>query len=312
MSEGAVLVTGVGGLIGSAVLRRLAADGLRVVAMDRGPPPELDLERLGVPFVAHDLPDPHRWHEAIVRFDVRRVVHAGSVSGPMLFGDNPGRVYDINLAGLSGLLEAARIHRLGRIVWFSSIMAYGERPDLAPVSEDTPLHPTTVYGATKAAGEALIGAYNAEHGVDAVALRVASCYGPGRTTSCMIRTLIEDGLAGRPSRVHPAPGRTRQHVFVGDVVDAVRAALDTPTLRQRTYNIGPGRAQELAEIVEQVQQAVPAAKAVPDTEGLAWNTFGLGPLGIESARRDLGFSPSTSIAEGAAATRDWVLERGSA
>jgi UDP-glucuronate 4-epimerase len=96
------------------------------------------------------------------------------------------------------------------------------------------------------------------------------------------------------------------------VVDAVRAALDAPTLRQRTYNIGPGRVQELAEIVEQVQQAVPAAKAVPDTEGLAWNTFGLGPLGIESARRDLGFSPSTSIAEGAAATRDWVLERGSA
>jgi UDP-glucuronate 4-epimerase len=312
MSEGAVLVTGVGGLIGAAVLRRLAAEGIRVVAMDRGPPPELDLERLGVPFLAHNLPDPHRWHEAIVRFGVRRVVHAGSVSGPMLLGDNPGRVYDINLSGLSGLLEAARIHRLGRIVWFSSIMAYGERPDLAPVSEDTPLHPTTVYGATKAAGEALIGAYNAEHGVDVVALRVASCYGPGRTTSCMIRTLVEDGLAGRASRIHPADGRTRQHVFVGDVVDAVRAALDAPTLRQRAYNIGPGRAQDLAEIVEQVQQAVPTTEAVPDAEGLVWNTFGLGPLSIDAAKRDLGFSPSTSIAEGAAATRDWVLERGSA
>jgi len=312
MSEGTVLVTGVGGLIGAAVLRRLAADGIRVVAMDRAPPPDLNLDRLGVPFLAHDLPDPHRWHEAIQRFDVRRVVHAGSVSGPMLFGNNPARLCDINLSGLSGLLEAARIHRLGRIVWFSSIMAYGERSDLAPVSEDTPLHPTTVYGATKAAGEALIHAYNAEHGVDAVALRVASCYGPGRTTSCMVRMLVEDGLAGRASRIHPAPGRTRQHVFIGDVVDAIRAALDVSTLTRRVYNIGPGRDQELAEIVEQVQQAVPAAKAVPDTEGLAWNTFGLGPLSIEAAMQDLGFSPSTSIAEGAAATRDWVLERSSA
>src|SRR5262249_18968752 len=160
-------------------------------------------------------PDPQRWHDAIVRFGVRRVVHAGGVSGPMLLQDNPGRVCDINLSGLAGLLEAARIHRLERIVWFSSIMAYGNRQDLAPVREDTPLHPDTVYGATKAAGEALIEAYHAEHGVDAVALRVASCYGPGRTTSCMIRTLIEDGLAGRASRIHPATGRTRQHIYIG-------------------------------------------------------------------------------------------------
>ena len=53
-----------------------------------------------------------------------------------------------------------------------------------------------------------------------------------------------------------------------------------------------------------------AAAAVLDPQGLAWNTFGLGPLVIDAARRDLGFSPATSIADGAAATRNWVIERG--
>ncbi|CAN5897740.1 N/A [soil metagenome] len=310
MSGDAVLVTGVGGLIGAAVLRRLVADGVAVVAADRVRPADLDLDGLSVPFLAHDLPDPHRWHEVIVRFGIRRIVHAGGVSGPMLLRDNPSRVCEINLAGLAGLLEAARIHRLGRIVWFSSIAAYGNRADLAPVDEHAPLRPDTVYGASKAAGEALIHAYHAEYGVDAAALRVASCYGAGRTTSCMIRSLIEDGLAGRVSRVHPATGRTRQHVYVDDVVGAVRGALDAPELRQRVYNIGPGRAQELPEIVAQVRQAVPAAEAVLDFQGLAWNTFGLGPLVIDAARRDLGFAPATSMAAGAAATRDWVLQRG--
>jgi UDP-glucuronate 4-epimerase len=310
MKEGAVLVTGVGGLIGAAVLRQLVADGIAVVAADRTRPPDLDLEGMAVPFLAHDLPDPQRWHDAILRFGVRRIVHAGGVSGPMLLRDNPSRVCEINLSGLAGLLEAARIHRLGRIVWFSSIVAYGSRPDLAPVDEDTPLRPDTVYGATKAAGEALIQAYHAEHGVDAAALRVASCYGAGRTTSCMIRTLIEDGLVGRVSRIHPAMGRTRQHVFIDDVVGAVRGALDAPALRQRVYNIGPGCAQDLPDIVEQIRTAVPAAEAVLDPQGLAWNTFGLGPLVIDAARHDLGFSPATSIADGAAATRDWVIERG--
>jgi nucleoside-diphosphate-sugar epimerase len=310
MTEGAVLVTGVGGLIGAAVLRRLVADGIAVVAADRTRPPDLDLDGMAVPFLAHDLPDQQRWHDAILRFGIRRVVHAGGVSGPMLLRDNPSRVCEINLLGLGGLLEAARIHHLGRIVWFSSIVAYGNRPDLASVDEDTPLRPDTVYGATKAAGEALVHAYHAEYGVDAVALRVASCYGAGRTTSCMIRTLIEDGLAGRVSRIHPAAGRTRQHVFVDDVVGAVRGALDASALRQRAYNVGPGYAQSLSEIVEQVRKAVPGTEAVLDPQGLAWNTFGLGPLVVDAARRDLGFSPLTSIADGAAATRDWVIGRG--
>jgi nucleoside-diphosphate-sugar epimerase len=303
MTSGAVLVTGIGGLIGGAVARRLAAQGRQVVGMDRIAP-----DGTGFPVLTHDLPDEQRWHEAIVRFRVSKVVHAGSISGPMLLPDAPARVAAINLQGLAGLLEAARIHRLERIVWFSSILAYGERADREPVSEETPLRPDTVYGATKAAGEALIHGYFAEHGVDAVAFRVASCYGPGRTTSCLIRTLVEDGLAGRRTRVRDSASRTRQHVFIEDVVDAVCVALGAPSLPRRVYNLGPGAAQSLGSIVAAVQRAVPGARVDVDDDGFAWNTFGVGPLAIDAAREDLGFAPRTSLAEGALQTRRWLEE----
>jgi UDP-glucose 4-epimerase len=303
MSGSAVLVSGVGGLIGRAVARRLAAQDRRVVGMDREVP-----AACGFPVLIHDLPDPQPWHEAIRRFGVTKIVHAGGVSGPMLLPDAPARVMDINLSGLAGLLEAARIHAVERIVWFSSILAYGERSDLAPVPEETPLCPDTVYGATKAAGEALIRGYFAEHGVDAVTLRVASCYGPGRTTSCFIRALVEDGLAGRPTRVRPVAGRTRQHVFVEDVVDAVCAALDLQSVPRRVYNIGPGAAQTLDEIVAGVRRAVPGASVELAADGFAWNTFGLGPLEIGAAQRDLGFAPHTTLAEGALETRRSIEE----
>jgi UDP-glucose 4-epimerase len=301
---GAVLVTGLSGLIGGAVARRLVAAGRTVVGMDREAPADANY-----PVLLQDLPDPQRWHEAIVRYNVRKVVHAGGISGPMLLRDAPARICDINLGGLIGLLEAARIHKVERIVWFSSIMAYGERSDLSPVTEDTPLRPTTVYGATKAAGEALIEAFHAEHGVDAVSLRVASCYGPGRTTSCLIRTMVEDGLAGKVTLVQDAPQRTRQHIFVDDVVDAVCAALDAENLAQRAYNIGPGVAQTLDEIAEGVRIALPKTSIRLDIDGLAWNTFGLGPLTIDAARRDLAFVPRVSLAEGAKRTRSWVEKR---
>jgi len=220
------------------------------------------------------------------------------------------RIIDINLAGTAALLEAARIHGVQRIVWFSSIMAYGPRDAAVPVAEDAPLHPVNVYGATKAAGEALLRAYHAEYGVDAVALRVASCYGPGRTTACLVRTLVEDGLAGRATPVRAEPGVTRQHVYIDDVADAACAALFAPSLGQRAYNIGPGAAQTLDEIVQAVRQAVPQAGVQVVAEGMGWNTFPLGPLAIDAARRDLGFAPRTPLAQGAAQVRDWVLARG--
>ncbi len=302
---GAVLVTGVSGMIGRAVLERLVREKRSVVAMDRVIPADLS-----VPALVQELPDANKWHEAIVKHDVTHVVHAGSISGPMVLEGAPRRLADINLVGFMDLLEAARIHGLKRIVWFSSIMAYGERADLSPVPEDTPLQPTTIYGATKAAGEALLRAYRAEHGVDGVALRVASCYGPGRTTSCLIRRLVEDGLAGRATAVRESAGRTRQHIFIDDVIAATFAALDTPApLPKLAYNIAPGRLQSLDEIVAEVRKALPSVSVTVRDDGFAWNTFGLGPITISAARQDLGFEPTTSLAAGAEATRRWLAER---
>lgn len=298
------LVTGTGGLIGRALVRSLLADGRSVVGMDQVRPDDLD-----IPFLLHSLPDPHRWHEAIVRFGVTRVVHAGGVSGPMLMGDAPARLCDINLAGLVALLEAARIHGLARVVWFSSILAYGRQPTLDPVREDTVLRPDTVYGATKAAGDALIEAFHAEHGVDAVSLRVASCYGPGRTTDCLIRTLVEDALAGRTTRIRDEAGITRQHVFVDDVVAAIRAVSQASHLGQRAYNIGPGRAQSLAEIAAALREVLPNATVATDPAGMHWNTFRLGPLAIDAAEKDLCFRPATGLRDGISRTRAWVEGR---
>lgn len=298
---GAVLVTGTGGLIGGAVARALLSEGRQVVGMDLTP-----TEGLDIPFLTHALPDPHRWHEAFVRFRITKVVHAGGISGPMLMRDAPGRLADINLNGLVALLEAARIHGIARIVWFSSITAYGTRTELSSIPEDSPLRPDTVYGATKAAGEALIHAYHAEHGVDAVSLRVASCYGPGRTTDCLIRIMIEDAIAGRPTRVHDPAGATRQHIYIDDVVAAVRSALDEAHLRQRAYNIGPGHAQTLDELADAVRMVLPAARMIRDPDGMRWNTFRLGPLAIDAARRDLRFVPRTNLADGIAGVLDRV------
>ncbi len=299
-----VLVTGVGGLIGGAVARRLSADGHLVVGMDRVAPPGFSL-----PFMSHELPDPQRWYQAIVEHRINKVVHAGGVSGPMLLNDTPNRIVQINLDGLTGLLEAVRVHGIKRTVCFSSVMAYGDHPDLSPVTEQSWLNPASVYGATKAAGDALISAYFEAHGVDAVSFRVAGCYGPGRVTPCLVRMMIENALDGKESLVCENLRRTRQFIYVDDVVQAVCLALDAPRLKHRIYNIGPGRLHSAQDVIDAVRSALPGIQARVDPAGMSWNSFGVGLLKVDAACQDFGFNPTVSLEVGAARTLDWVKQR---
>lgn len=300
-----ILVTGLSGLIGRAVADRLHAQGRSIVGMDQRVPRDAPF-----PVITHDLPDPHRWHETIERFNITRIIHPGGISGPMLMLDAPARIVDINLNGVAGLLEAARIHRLERVVCFSSVLAYGDHPGRMPASEETVLKPTTLYGATKAAGDALITAYHAQHGVDAVSLRVTGAYGPGRVTPCVIRLTLEAALRGEPARFRTDPHRTRQFIYVDDVVDAVIGALDAPTLAQRHYNIGPGVHHTLREVEAAIRHSVPAARIIEDEAGPITGSFGVGVLEIGAARRDLGFAPKVGLVEGVARTLAWVKTRG--
>jgi len=122
--------------------------------------------------------------------------------------------------------------------------------------------------------------------------------------------LIEDALAERGTAVKESPLRSRQHIFVQDVARAAIAALDAENLPQRVYNIGPGRMQSLDEIEAGVRSAVPNARIEFRDSGFAWNTFAVGPLLIDAARRDLGFEPSTPLSEGAKQTALWVRQQG--
>lgn len=301
MAEDAILVTGLGGLIGSAVARRLVAEGRTVVGADRARPAELPC-----PFETHELGDAHRLHEIVREHGVRRIVHAGGISGPMVLPGNPARVAALNVMGLVDVLEVMRIARLDRLVWFSTVNVYAETGDSGPVTEQAPRRPVTAYGASKLAGEGLLAAYAAEHGLDGVALRVSSTYGPGRTSACFIRLLIENAFRGLPTRVPDADARVRQHIFVEDVAAATVAALDRPHLRQLAYNIGPGKASTTAEVAAEVATAIPGIRIEIAADGMPWNAFRLGPLDIAAARRDLGWAPRVSLAQGAGLYAEWI------
>ncbi len=291
MSGKAVLVTGARGLIGHVVRKRLEARGTRVIPIDL-----VDRAQDGSEIIACDLTDIHRLHAVVHGQEFGGIVHCGAFSGPMVMQDNPHAIVRVNIMGTANILELARIHGKPRVVFCSSTSAYGSTPE-GPVPEDVALFPSSVYGASKVAGEQLVASYSRQHGVDGVSLRLSWVYGPGRTTDCLIRTLIQDALAGRTTRQPFGRSFHRQYIHVDDAAGALITALDKPHLPRQSYTVTGGSFLTLSEVGEAVRRVLPNAQF----------EFGEGAdpvddvqrqFDISAAGRDLGYKPSISLEEG--------------
>jgi nucleoside-diphosphate-sugar epimerase len=304
MSEPTILVTGAAGLLGNAVRVLLETNGRKVLAIDR-----LPAAGDGREIIVCDLGDVHRLHALAVENRITGIVHCGAHSGPMVARDNPHSMVQVNIVGTANMLEIARIHG-ARFVFCSSTSAYGDTPD-GPVPEDVPMAPTSVYGASKVAGEQLVSAYARQYGVDGVSLRLSWVYGPRRTTDCVIRTMIADALAGRPTRIPFGRDFHRQFIHVEDAARALVMALDKPGLPRRTYNVTGGTYLTLAEIAEVVRGVLPGADIelgpgadpVDDTQRR---------FDISAVERDLGYRPAISLEQGVSTYADWLRARAAA
>jgi UDP-glucuronate 4-epimerase len=278
-----VLLTGAGGLVGRAVAARLRETGITFTGIDtaRCHPGDRDI-------VECDVRDIHRLHELVIDRCITGIIHCGAYSGPMLGADIPGNVVAVNVRGTTNLLELARIHALTRFVFCSSVSAVG--PTEKPCGEDVMLHPTTIYGATKAACEHLIAAYGESYGIETVCLRLAAVWGPNRATVCALGTMIKDAVAKRETRFERGGDFPTQYLHVDDAAEAIFLALTANTLPQRVYNIAGESAMTLSDVADKVRAALPNARIEIGPGGdpmYDWQEEFL----ITAARRDLGFEP---------------------
>lgn len=298
MTADTVLVTGSSGLVGDPLVRLLTARGDRVVGLDPAPPPS---RRPGVTYHETGLGDYDATLALLERYGITKIVHAGGISGPMLSRDAPHHITRTNLVSTLDLAEAAYRHGIERFVYCSSVSAYGTM-DEGPVREDAPLRPESVYGATKAASDHVLSAYRAEYGLNAIGLRYSTVYGPRRATDCVIRTMIEDAMAGRPTRLPGGAGRRWPFVYVEDAATATAAALVAATPRQYAYNVaGPDypSMEQIAEIVwSEFRDADIEIRGNPEDPVRE-------RLDLSAAERDLGWAPNWTIEDGIGAYIAW-------
>jgi UDP-glucose 4-epimerase len=244
-----VLVTGAGGFLGSAVVRRLLDLGAGVRAL-AGPAAD-DLQPLPAGVLAEhgDIEDAALLDRLVA--GVACVYHmAGPPSVVESFAES-ARHLRVHAAGTATLIERCAAAGVPRIVYVSSAEVYG--PASGTVSEEHPRAPRSPYGIAKLAAELLLEAHAAAGGAQVSILRPFSLYGPGASPRSLLSRLL-DGLERGELRVADLRP-VRDYCFVADAAAVIVTCAARDGARARAFNVASGRGVSVAELARALLRA---------------------------------------------------------
>ena len=301
-----ILVTGGLGVNGAPVVRKLLERGFDPIVVDTRP----DLTLLGsvntakLQLIEADMADASAMSAILKHRSIDCIIHMAAVVGAAQ--QEPLETVRVNVYGTTQLLELACENKVRRFVFTSSRAVYGgltgraAHPHYEPVTEDHPQRPVAVYDVCKVAGEGMGRNYAKLHGLEFVALRFSTIYGPGKTLRHknygVVSNLIEGGLKGEPVRL--AGGDQKDDmIYVEDVAESIVLAALQPRLGFTEYNISNGRGYTLHELAAAVRRIRPDAdiEISPGLNYMGWDTNYAGVLDNTRAREDLGFTPSFDL-----------------
>jgi UDP-glucose 4-epimerase len=292
------IVTGGAGFIGSNLVDTLVARGDAVTVVDDFTSGKRAYVNGQAELLEHDITVP-------LSLDADVIFHLAAQADVQTSMRRPEYDAAVNVVGTVNVLAAAE--RAGAQVVFTSSggAGYGECP--GPVAEDFPFLPLSPYGIAKKCGEEYLAGWNRIHATSHISLRFANVYGPRQGSGLeggVVAIFLERMAAGEATVIFGDGSQVRDFVYVGDVIDALIAAVG------RTggpYNVGTGDGTSVAELHAACAR-VSGRTAAPTLAPARLGDVHRSVLDSSLAARELDWRPRVSLDEGLGLTWAWMRQ----
>jgi UDP-glucose 4-epimerase len=303
------LVTGGAGFVGSHLVDRLLDEGHDVLAVDdlssgneRNLPARAALVRLDI---CEDALE-----EEMSRFRPEIVYHLAAQPSVVVSVVDPTRDARVNILGTINVLRASVANGVRKVVYTSTGGAgYGEPPPEAlPVPETWPWNPVSPYGISKTVAHHYLSFFRTVHGLSYTVLAPSNIYGPRQDPhgeAGVVAIWSRRLVAGEPCVIFGDGEQTRDFVYVGDVVDAYMAAAKRGD--GAVLNIATGIETNVNELYQALANAA-GVKDSPKYEAARPGELQRISLAVDKAQQELGWKPTTELADGLVFTFDWFRE----
>ena len=326
-----ILVTGAAGFIGMHVARLLLERGDEVVGIDNLNDyydPRLKAARLehlapfaNFRFVRMDVADTAAITELFAAERFQRVIHLAAQAGVRYSLTNPQAYIQSNLVGFGNILEGCRHNAVEHLVYASSSSVYGANTRMPFSVHDEVNHPVSLYAATKKSNELMAHSYSHLFGLPTTGLRFFTVYGPWGRPDMSPWLFSSAILEGRSIDVFNHGKMRRDFTFVDDIAEGTVRVMDhvasgnadfnpnhpdpgSSRAPYRVYNIGNQQPVELMTFINTIEQALgkeAQKNFLPMQAGDVLATF----ADVEDLKKDIGFSPKTSLETGIARWAEW-------
>jgi UDP-glucose 4-epimerase len=305
MADRQAIVTGGAGFIGSHVVDSLLADGYGVTVIDDLSSGEAGRVASQARLIELDIVDAAEVKRVVEEVGPEAVYHLAAQASVTASVADPGRDCEVNVRGTLNVVTAA--NAVGAPVVFTSTggALYGDEAPM-PTSEDREPAPLSPYGAAKWAAEAYVKTWGLAEGVPNTVARLGNVYGPRQSPhgeAGVVAIFTHKLCSGERPKLYGHGRPTRDYVYVGDVVRALRAAAG----RAGTYNVATGVETDVTTVWNELRE-VAGAEVEPELAELRKGELEHSRLDCSRAERKLGWKAEVSIREGLRKTYAALVE----
>lgn len=256
------------------------------------------------------------------KFD--KVINLAAQAGVRYSIENPHAYINSNILGFMNILEACRHNDINHLVYASSSSVYGANETMPFSVHDNVDHPLSLYAATKKSNELMAHTYSHLYKLPTSGLRFFTVYGPWGRPDMALFMFTKAILEEKPINVFNHGKMMRDFTYIDDIVLGIVKVLDkvakpnndwsgrdpdpgTSKAPWKLYNIGNSNPVKLMDFISAIEKATgkeAILNKMPMQPGDVPSTY----ADVDSLKKDVGYSPSTSISDGVDNFVRWYKE----